>query len=103
MMIRRYLKGEESELWDIFFSSIRENAKDYYSEEQLSAWAPEEYDSEKWCIRIKNINPYVIVENNLILGYADLQEDGYIDSNVNIFLYIFANISMYNFILFFDF
>lgn len=30
-------------------------------------------------MRIKHINPFVMVENDMILGYADLQITGYID------------------------
>jgi hypothetical protein len=43
--------------------------------------------------------------NLWLAGLIDLEEwnNNYVGSNVNIFLYIFANISMYNFILFFDF
>jgi putative acetyltransferase len=78
-MIRRYRIGEEKELRDIFFSSVQENAVGYYSQAQLSAWASEDNDFELWKMRIKHINPFVLVENDKILAYADLQTTGYID------------------------
>ncbi len=36
-------------------------------------------DPELWGQRIKGINPYVVVDGDKILGYADLQDNGYID------------------------
>ena len=79
MIIRRYRIGEEKELRIIFFSSVQENALEYYSQVQLSAWAPEDYDLELWKMRMKHINPFVLVENDKILAYADLQTTGYMD------------------------
>ncbi len=79
MKIRRYRIGEEVELMNIFCSAIRENAKGYYDDRQLAAWAPDDMDPELWGQRIKGINPYVVVDGDKILGYADLQDNGYID------------------------
>src|SRR5574344_1024211 len=77
--IRKYKTGEELELHDVFFSSIHCNAKEYYSQIQLYAWAPVDYDKNKWISKIKEINPFVLKEKEIIIGYADLQENGYID------------------------
>lgn len=79
MKVRKYNKGEEKQLFEIFSTSVQQNAKGYYNEQQLNAWAPEEIDEEQWMKRMSGIKPYVVVENDLILGYADLQKDGYID------------------------
>ncbi|WP_054957900.1 GNAT family N-acetyltransferase [Paenibacillus dakarensis] len=79
MEIRKYQYGEESQLMDIFVSSIRENAKNDYSAQQLEAWAPDHINSEEWIDRMKSINPYVLLDGSKILGYADLQDTGYID------------------------
>ncbi|MCM3782007.1 GNAT family N-acetyltransferase [Neobacillus mesonae] len=79
MEIRKYQYGEESQLREVFVSSIRENAKNDYSAQQLEAWAPDHINSEAWKDRIKNINPYVVIDGSEILGYADLQDTGYID------------------------
>jgi len=79
MNIRKYMPGEELLLHEVFFSSIHENATEFYSKEQLQAWAPADFDKEKWKAKIKAINPFVMMLNNEIVGYADLQKDGYID------------------------
>ncbi|MGY0216196.1 GNAT family N-acetyltransferase [Endozoicomonadaceae bacterium StTr2] len=77
--IRKYRQGEESALWDIFFNTVRSvNIKDY-SEAQVQAWAPEAFDPQLWQQRIAAINPFVAILNNKIVGYADIQADGYID------------------------
>lgn len=79
MNIRRYQKGEEDTLYDIFSTSIKMNAKAFYTSEQLDAWAPVEMDTIKWKERMIGINPYVVIDNSKIIGYADLQSNGYID------------------------
>ncbi len=79
MNIRYYIKGEEYQLFEIFYSSIHMNAKYHYSKEQLEAWAPNNYNLKEWIIKIQKINPFVILVNNIIIGYADLQDNGYID------------------------
>lgn len=79
MNIRHYTKGEEHKLFEIFYSSIHINAKNYYTKEQLEAWAPNNYNLNEWKIKIEKINPIVILDNNKIIGYADLQENGFID------------------------
>ncbi|QUI22064.1 GNAT family N-acetyltransferase [Vallitalea pronyensis] len=79
MVIRKYRKGEELELMEIFISSVHKNAKPYYNEKQLVAWAPSDMDFDLWVTRIGGINPFVAIDNGVILGYADLQDNGYID------------------------
>ncbi|MGD1822982.1 MAG: GNAT family N-acetyltransferase [Pleomorphochaeta sp.] len=79
MLIRKFVKGEEKELLDLFYSSIHINAKNYYSIKQLNAWTNNEIDFYLWCKKINKINPYVLLDSNLIVGYADLQDSGYID------------------------
>ena len=77
--IRKYQVGEETQLRTLFFDTIRNiNIKDY-SKAQVQAWAPDNYDETVWKGRIKAINPFVALIDNQIVGYADIQKDGYID------------------------
>ncbi len=79
MYIRRYKSGEESSLWEIFFNTIhRINIRDY-NKSQILAWAPPDLDKEIWRNKIESINPFVVVNDERIVGYADLQENGLID------------------------
>ncbi|KGK01573.1 GNAT family N-acetyltransferase [Thalassotalea sp. ND16A] len=79
LSIRKFQNGDELVLREIFFNTIRNvNIKDY-SEVQVKAWAPDDYDQSEWYKRISTINPFVAVLNNEIVGYTDIQDDGYID------------------------
>ncbi len=79
MKIRLYHEKDAPILMTIFKSAVRENAKGFYSEDQLLAWAPESMNLEFWKERMLSINPFVLIDNNQILAYADLQPNGYID------------------------
>lgn len=79
MLIRKYRPGEEPELWKLFFHTIRTvNVRDY-TPEQVSAWAPDDVGEAYWRSRIEGIDPWVCVHDGVIVGYADLQDSGYID------------------------
>ncbi|WOH36380.1 GNAT family N-acetyltransferase [Thalassotalea fonticola] len=77
--IRKYQSGDELALREIFFNTIRNvNIKDY-SEAQVKAWAPDDYSLNEWSKRISSINPFVACINDEVVGYADIQDDGYVD------------------------
>jgi len=78
-IIRRYQPGEEKALWYLFFETVTTINSKHYSEEQTDAWAPSEYSTLNWEQRIKGINPFVALLHNRIVGYADVQSNGYID------------------------
>lgn len=79
LIIRNFEKGDELALRAIFFNTIRNvNIRDY-SEAQVQAWAPDNYEQSEWYKRIGAINPFVATLDSEIVGYADIQDDGYID------------------------
>jgi putative acetyltransferase len=77
--IRNYREGEERALWDLFFQTIRTVNRGDYSAAQVKAWAPDDWDPERWKTRIAGINPFVCLHGDQIVGYADLQPSGLID------------------------
>ena len=79
MDIRRFQPGEEFALFEVFYSAIHLIARNDYSEEQLNAWAPLDFDRKIWVDRITGINPFVAEINGKPVGYADVQHNGYID------------------------
>lgn len=79
VVIKEYDPRYLDDLRAVFFSSIRDNAKSYYTETQLNAWAPQQYDRDAWQNRIEGIQPFIATANGAVVGYADLQPDGYID------------------------
>ena len=79
MFIRNYRIGEEMALHDVFYSSVHQLGKNHYTAEQLAAWAPGSCDQEVWVRRIGHTLPFVAEISRQIVGYADLQVNGYID------------------------
>lgn len=79
LKIRNFKVGDEPFLWQLFFNTVRTiNIKDY-SKQQVNAWASETCSPEEWSLRIQGINPFIAEIDGKIAGYADLQDDGYID------------------------
>ena len=79
MLIREFQPADTPALWGVFYSAIHELAAADYTPEQLEAWAPAEPDAAKWAARMAGIQPFVAEIDGRIVGYADLQADGYID------------------------
>lgn len=79
ILIRRYVESDAKETWGIFFNTVRSiNSRDY-SEQQVKAWAPESFDFALWQKRMDGINPFIAEINGVVVGYSDLQNDGFID------------------------
>jgi putative acetyltransferase len=79
MHIRRFQPSEELALFEVYYSAIHLIARNDYSEEQLNAWAPSDLDRELWVNCINRINPFVAEIDGKPVGYADIQQNGYID------------------------
>jgi putative acetyltransferase len=79
VQIRRYRPGEERALFEVYYSAIHLIASRDYTAEQIQAWAPRDLDMNLWENRIRVINPFVAELNTEVVGYADLQANGYID------------------------
>lgn len=83
MILRRYNVSDTKQLCDIYYNTVHQVNKIDYTEEELEAWAPsnsyneESYkkDTERW----KRINPFVVEENGMVLGFAELEEEGHIN------------------------
>jgi putative acetyltransferase len=77
--IREFRAGDDLALSGVFFSAVHEVACADYTPEQVEAWAPREYDSAVWAARMHGIQPFVAERGGVIVDYADVQADGYID------------------------
>lgn len=77
--VREFHQGDELALHEVFYSAIHNIAIRDYSTEQVNAWAPRELDHALWTTKISSINPFVAIVGDEIVGYADLQANGYID------------------------
>lgn len=78
-MIRRFKPGDEAALLDVYRSAIHLIAAQDYTAEQIQAWAPADMDADSWARRMREIQPFVAEQGGEIVGYADLQQNGYID------------------------
>ena len=77
--IRTLRKDDEFELWKLKVNTIKNVNIKAYSKEQIKVWATDEYNSDKWIKRVKDMNPFIAEINGKIVGFADIQDDGYID------------------------
>ncbi|MCV5927066.1 GNAT family N-acetyltransferase, partial [Escherichia coli] len=76
---RKYKESDARALWAIFYHTIRNvNIRDY-SQAQVEAWAPDNFDPEVWQRKMNSIAPFVAEIDGDIVGYTDLQENGLID------------------------
>lgn len=79
MESRRFRNGDEVALLRVFLSSVHMIASNYYTHEQIQAWAPPDIDPQQWGLHIKGLRPFIVEVNGKIAGYADIQLNGYID------------------------
>jgi putative acetyltransferase len=79
MHVRRFQLGDEPALFQVYCSAIRMIASRDYTPEQIEAWAPTDLDRDLWHHKMQEIKPFVVESNYEIVGYADLQPNGYID------------------------
>ncbi|WP_026972032.1 GNAT family N-acetyltransferase [Aliagarivorans marinus] len=77
--IRNYERQDAPVTWDLKFQTIRNiNIRDY-SAEHVAAWAPANIDADAWLKRVNEMKPFIAEINGQVVGFADLQKDGYID------------------------
>ena len=79
MVIRKYESSDCKEMAESFFNTVHSvNVKDY-TKEQLDAWASGQVDLEKWDQSFQEHFSIVAVENDIIVGFGDIDKTGYLD------------------------
>ena len=79
MIIREYKPTDCDDLVKLFYHTVHTiNAKDY-SQEQLKVWATDKIDLEVWNKSLSEHFTVVAVENNIIVGFGDIDNSGYLD------------------------
>lgn len=79
MKLRRYQSSDCKELTELFYNTVHTvNAKDY-TKEQLNVWATGKVDLEKWNLSLQEHYSIVAVENDVIVGFGDIDKTGYLD------------------------
>lgn len=86
MIIREYEPQDCKELANLFYNTVHTvNAKDY-TKEQLNVWATGKVDLDKWNCSFQEHYSIVAVAENIIIGFGDIDETGYLDR-----LYVHVN------------
>lgn len=79
MQIRNYEVSDCAHLAELFYQTVHTvNAKDY-TKEQLHAWASGQVDLEAWNRSFLEHHTVVAVENQILVGFGDMDETGYLD------------------------
>ncbi|MCL1065972.1 GNAT family N-acetyltransferase [Shewanella olleyana] len=77
--IRRFNTEDIKPLWELKQRTIHQVNRNDYSLAEVTAWAPYEYNESAWIGRVTKIEPFVAEVDHVIAGFADVQDDGYID------------------------
>jgi len=64
---------------DIYYKTIHTVNRRDYSEEQINAWAPLPIDYDAWRKRLDQKRPVLAIENDTVVGFGELEQDGHID------------------------
>lgn len=79
MIIRQYEPTDCEFLAKLFYHTVHSvNAKDY-SKEQLNVWATENIDLDKWNKSFAEHFTVIAVENDIVVGFGDIDATGYLD------------------------
>ncbi|GAA5124906.1 GNAT family N-acetyltransferase [Luteolibacter yonseiensis] len=79
MTIRRYLLGDEHDVWDVYFRATHEsNSRDCH-QDLLHRWAPADQDMGEWRERCILKSPFLAMVDDRIVGLAELEKDGFVD------------------------
>ena len=79
MDIRKYKSTDCAEIAELFYNTVHEiNANDY-TKQQLDIWATGDVDLSVWDKSFLEHNTLVAEENNIIVGFGDMDNNGYLD------------------------
>ena len=79
MQLREYITSDCEQLSKLFFQTVHSvNAKDY-TKEQLHVWAIGTVDLKEWDKSFTEHYTVVAIDNNIIVGFGDIDKTGYLD------------------------
>ncbi len=79
MELRAYAGDDAAATLRIFQRAVRETARAHYSDRQVAAWADEAGELSSWAAVRAAIDTEVAVVEGRVVGFADLDEQGYVD------------------------
>ena len=79
MLVREYQISDCKEITELFYNTVNTvNEKDY-TKEQLDVWATGQVDLEKWNQSLQEHYSIVVIENEVIVGFGDIDKTGCLD------------------------
>ncbi len=79
MVIREYQSLDCEVLAELFYNTVHTvNVKDY-TKEQLDVWATGNVDLEKWNQSFEEHYSLVAIDDEVIIGFGDIDKTGYLD------------------------
>ena len=79
MLIRKYQPRDCKALAELFYHTVHTvNARDY-TKEQLDVWATGKVDLEKWNQSFQEHYSIVAVDDEILVGFGDIDNTGYLD------------------------
>ena len=80
MRLRRFEAEDMAEVHHLFHASVHELAGQFYTPQQLAAWAPDDADPAEWGERFLDQYSAVAEEDGRILGFGSIDApSGYVD------------------------
>lgn len=79
MVIIEYSSNRVKDVTDLFYMSVHSIDSSIYTEEQKNAWAPFPIDYVSWGKRLEFKRPYLLLINDQLAGFIELESDGHID------------------------
>ena len=80
MDIQNYKSEHIEAITDVFYEAVHAIDSSIYSDAQKNAWAPLPRDYESWAGRLMFKRPYLAMQGEQLMGFIELDPDGYIDS-----------------------
>ena len=79
MQILSYNHTYYKEIVELYYHAVHAIDNKIYSEKQKVAWASKPIDYQKWATRLQQIQPYVGLVNDKVIGFIEFEPDGHID------------------------
>jgi len=68
-----------TQITELFYQAVHAIDSAIYSISQKNAWAAKPINYKQWRERLAVKKPFVILDNQLVVGFIELEEDGHID------------------------
>ena len=76
MIVRKYKPSDIIEVTNLFYGTVHAVNKKDYTKEQLNVWADSKVNLEKSLMEHYSL---VAIENEVLVGFGDIDKTGYID------------------------